>query len=134
TVAVLGLGPVGLCAVRAALALGAGRVLAADPVAGRRERAADSGAEPVAGPTVAAVMETTDGRGADAVIDAVALDATLSDAFACVRAGGTVSVIGVHDPNPFPLPILGALFRSVTLRTTMAPVHRTWRELVPLVR
>jgi threonine dehydrogenase-like Zn-dependent dehydrogenase len=68
------------------------------------------------------------------VIDAVALDATLSAALTCVRAGGTVSVIGVHDPAPFPLPILAGLFRSVTLRMTTAPVHQTWKELVPLVQ
>jgi threonine dehydrogenase-like Zn-dependent dehydrogenase len=134
TVLVLGLGAVGLCAVRSALTLGAGRVLAVDPVAGRRDRAAESGAEPVDGPTVAAVLEATGGRGVDAVIDAVARDATLDDAFACVRAGGTVSVIGVHDLAPYPLPALMGLFRSITLRMTTAPVHRTWSELVPLVQ
>jgi 2-desacetyl-2-hydroxyethyl bacteriochlorophyllide A dehydrogenase len=133
TVAVLGLGAVGLCAVRAALALGAGQVLAADPVAGRRALAAESGAIPIEGSTVEAVLEATDGRGAHAVIDAVALDATLNDALTCVRPGGTVSVIGVHNLNPYPLPILTNLFRSVTLRTTTAPVQQTWKELVPLV-
>ncbi len=134
TVVVLGLGAVGLCAVRSALALGAARVLGVDPVAGRRTRAADSGAEPVEGPTVESVLEATGGRGADAVIDAVASDATLDDALASVRAGGTVSVVGVHDLDPYPLPALAALFRSVTLRMTTAPVHRTWKELVPLVQ
>ena len=134
TVVVLGLGAVGLCAVRSALALGAARVLAVDPVAGRRARAADSGAEPVEGPTVEAVLEATGGWGADAVIDAVAHDATLDDALACVRAGGMVSVIGVHDLQPYPLPALMTLFRSVTLRMTTAPVHRTWKELVPLIQ
>jgi 2-desacetyl-2-hydroxyethyl bacteriochlorophyllide A dehydrogenase len=134
TVVVLGLGAVGLCALRSALALGAGRVLAVDPVAGRRDRAADSGAEPVEGPTVEAVLEATGGRGADAVIDAVARDATLDDALASVRAGGTVSVIGVHDLDPYPLAALTTLFRSVSLRMTTAPVHRTWAELVPLVQ
>jgi threonine dehydrogenase-like Zn-dependent dehydrogenase len=109
-------------------------VLAVDPVAGRRALAAESGAVPMEGPTVDAVMEATGGRGADAVIDAVALDATLTDALSCVRAGGTVSVIGVHDLAPFPLPILTSLFRSVTLRMTTAPVHQTWKELVPLVQ
>ena len=39
----------------------------------------------------------------------------------------------MHDPAPFPLPILAGLFRSVTLRMTTAPVHQTWRHLVPLV-
>lgn len=134
TVVVIGLGAVGQCAVRAAIALGAGRVLAVDPVAGRRDRAAEAGAVPLEGHTVAAVLEATGGRGADSVIDAVAIDATLDDALACVRPGGTVSVIGVHDLNPYPLPILGGLLRSITLRLTTAPVHRTWDDLVPLVR
>jgi len=133
TVVVIGLGAVGLCAVRCALALGAGRVLAVDPVAGRRARAEASGAEPIEGPTVEAVLAATGGRGADAVIDAVALDVTLNDAMACVRPGGTISVIGVHDLEPYPLPILMGLLRSTTLRLTTAPVHRTWAELVPLV-
>jgi 2-desacetyl-2-hydroxyethyl bacteriochlorophyllide A dehydrogenase len=133
TVVVLGLGAVGQCAVRAAIALGAETVLAADPVAARRELAAAYGATPIDGPTVAAVMAATDGRGAHAVIDAVALDVTLDDAFACVRAGGTVSVVGVHDLTPYPLPLLAALFRSLTIRTTTAPVHQTWKELVPMV-
>ncbi len=133
TVAVLGLGAVGLCAVRSMLALGAGRVLAIDPVAGRRDRAADSGAEPLESPTVDAVLAATDGLGADAIIDTVAHDATLDDALSAVRAGGTVSVIGVHDLAPYPMPLLSALLHSVTLRLTTAPVHRTWSELVPLV-
>ena len=133
TVVVLGLGAVGLCAVRSALALGAGRVLAVDPVAGRREVAARSGAEPLEGPTVEAVLAATGGRGADAVIDAVAIDATLDAALACVRAGGTVSVIGVHDLEPYAISPLGLLFRSVSLRWTTAPVHRTWPELVPRI-
>lgn len=133
TVVVLGLGAVGQCAVRAALALGAGTVLAVDPVAARRELAAAYGATPIDGPTVAAVMDATGGRGAAAVIDAVATDATLNDAFGCVRTGGTISVIGVHDLEPYPLPLLTALFRSLTLRTTTAPVHQTWNELVPLI-
>lgn len=134
TVVVLGLGAVGLCAVRSALLLGAGRVLAVDPVAGRRERAAASGAIPVEGPTVEAVLEATGGRGADAVIDAVATTGSLDDAFAAVRAGGTVSVIGIHDLEPYPLPLLMGVFRSITLRMTTAPVHRSWTDLVPLVQ
>jgi 2-desacetyl-2-hydroxyethyl bacteriochlorophyllide A dehydrogenase len=132
-VVVLGLGAVGLCAVRSAVALGAGTVLAADPVSGRRQLAAACGAIPIEGPTIDAVLEATNGRGAAAVIDAVALDATLNDAFGCVRPGGTVSVIGVHNLDPYPLPILIGLFRSITLRMTTAPVHQTWKELVPLV-
>jgi 2-desacetyl-2-hydroxyethyl bacteriochlorophyllide A dehydrogenase len=133
TVVVIGLGAVGLCSVRAAFALGAGTVLAADPVAGRRALAVESGAVALEGPTVAAVLDHTGGRGADSVIDAVALDVTLDDAFGSVRADGTVSVLGVHDLNPYPLPILMALMRSLTLRMTIAPIQQTWTDLVPLV-
>jgi 2-desacetyl-2-hydroxyethyl bacteriochlorophyllide A dehydrogenase len=134
TVAVLGLGAVGLCAVRSALLLGAGRVLVADPVEGRRKRAVASGAVALEGPTVEAVLEATGGRGADAVIDAVATDATLDTAFGAVRAGGTVSVVGIHDMQPYPLPVLMGVYRSITLRMTTAPLQRAWAELVPLVQ
>ncbi|MGV0634568.1 alcohol dehydrogenase catalytic domain-containing protein [Mycolicibacillus trivialis] len=134
TVAVFGLGAVGLCAVRSAIAQGAGTVLAIDPVAGRRDRAALSGATPVSGPAVTAVLEATDGRGAAAVIDAVGNDTTLTESLTCVRPGGTVSVVGVHDLQPFPFPALMALVRSTTLRMTTAPIQRTWPELVPLIR
>ena len=42
-------------------------------------------------------------------------------------------MVGVHDLDPYPLPVLIGLFRSVTLRMTTAPVHQTWKELLPLV-
>lgn len=63
----------------------------------------------------------------------MALDATLNDALACVRADGTVSVLGVHDLDPYPLPILMALIRNLTLRMTTAPIQQTWTDLLPLV-
>jgi 2-desacetyl-2-hydroxyethyl bacteriochlorophyllide A dehydrogenase len=129
TVVVLGLGAVGLCAVRSAQALGA-KVLGFDPVAGRRARVPGA----VEGPLLEAVMEATDGRGADVVIDAVARDESLNDAFACVRSGGTVSVIGIHSLEPYPLPVLMGVYRSITLRMKTAPVQQTWPELVPLVQ
>ncbi|MDF2824957.1 MAG: dehydrogenase [Mycobacterium sp.] len=134
TVVVLGLGAVGLCAVRSAIAQGAGTVFAVDPVAGRRDRAAASGATPLEPPALAAVFEATDGRGAASVIDAVGNDTTMTDALTCVRAGGTVSVVGVHNLDPYPFPALMSLVRSVTLRMTTAPVQRTWPQLIPLIR
>ncbi len=134
TVVVLGAGAVGLCAVRSALVLGAARVLVVDPVAGRRDRAEASGATAVDGTSVEAVLDATDGRGAPSVIDTVATDTTLDTAMGAVRAGGTVSVVGVHDMAPYPLGVLFGVLRSVTLRMTTVPVHRTWTELVPLVQ
>ena len=134
TAAVIGLGAVGLCALRSALFLGAATVLGIDPVPQRRQRAATMGATPAAPPTTAAAMELTGGRGVDAVIDAVGSDVTMADALTAVRAGGTVSVVGVHDLQPFPFPALAALVRSVTLRMTTAPVQQTWPQLVPLLQ
>ncbi|MEB3020107.1 alcohol dehydrogenase catalytic domain-containing protein [[Mycobacterium] crassicus] len=134
TVAVTGLGAVGLCAGISALFLGAATVLGVDPVAQRRDRAATMGMIPVEPSTTAAAMELTGGRGVDAVIDAVGSDTTMADALTAVRAGGTVSVVGVHDLQPFPFPALAALIRSVTLRMTTAPVQQTWPQLVPLLQ
>ncbi|CQD14442.1 zinc-binding dehydrogenase [Mycobacterium lentiflavum] len=134
SVAVLGLGAVGLCALRSALFQGAATVFAIDKVAGRLDRAASWGATPVKAPALEAIMAATAGRGADAVIDAVATDSSLTDAINIVRPGGTVSVVGVHDMNPFPLNALGCLIRSTSLRFTTAPVQRTWPELIPLLQ
>ncbi|OBF99521.1 zinc-binding dehydrogenase [Mycolicibacter sinensis] len=134
TVAVIGLGAVGLCAARSALFLGAATVLGIDPVAQRRDRVVAMGITPAEPSATTAVMELTGGRGVDAVIDAVGSDVTMSDALTAVRAGGTVSVVGVHDLQPFPFPALPALVRSITLRMTTAPVQQTWPQLIPLLQ
>ncbi len=132
TVVVLGLGAVGQCAVRAALALDLD-VLAYDPVPGRVAMAVGSGAKAIESDVVAEVMAATGGRGAAAVIDAVGHNNTIDTAFAAVRACGTVSVVGIHDLEPYPLGILMGVYRSLTLRMTTAPVHRSWDELIPLI-
>jgi len=133
SVAVIGLGAVGLCAVRSALVQGAATVFAVDRVDGRLQRAEKWGATPVKAPAVESILAATGGRGADSVIDAVATDASMTDALNAVRPGGTVSVVGVHDLQPFPFPALPCLMRSITLRMTTAPVQRTWPELIPLL-
>ena len=77
TVAVIGLGPVGIMAVLAAQVMGAGRVLAIDLVDERRAAAAALGAEPVDGDPRRTVRELTGGRGVNAVIEAVGADTTI---------------------------------------------------------
>lgn len=134
TVVVLGLGAVGLCAVQSAIALGAGTVFGVDPVEGRRLRADRLGATSLEPPALRTVLDATGGRGAAAVIDAVGSDGSMTDALNIVRAGGTVSVVGVHNLDPFPFPATFSLIRSVTLRMTLAPVQRTWPQLVPLLQ
>jgi len=99
SVAVLGLGPVGLCAVQAAKAAGAGNVIAIDTVADRLALAESFGAEAVHltdDDPRAAVKAATEGRGVDAAIDAVGHPDALELACRVTRKAGTVSAIGVY--------------------------------------
>lgn len=98
-VAVLGLGPVGLCAVQAARACGAAHVIAVDSVAERLEMAERFGAEAVhlgEGDPRAAARGATDGRGVDVCIDAVGHPAALEQALRLTRKCGTVQAVGVY--------------------------------------
>jgi 2-desacetyl-2-hydroxyethyl bacteriochlorophyllide A dehydrogenase len=97
--AVLGLGPVGLCAVQAARAVGAAQVIAVDSVAERLQMAASFGARPVHlsdGDPRAAVREATGGRGVDVCVDAVGDPRALELALRLTRKCGTVQTIGVY--------------------------------------
>jgi 2-desacetyl-2-hydroxyethyl bacteriochlorophyllide A dehydrogenase len=99
TAAVLGLGPVGLCAVQAARAAGAARVIAIDSVEERLGLAREFGAEPVhltEDDPRAAVKTATEGRGVDAAIDAVGHPDALELAARVTRKAGTVAAIGVY--------------------------------------
>jgi 2-desacetyl-2-hydroxyethyl bacteriochlorophyllide A dehydrogenase len=98
-VAVLGLGPVGLCAVQAARACGAARVIAIDSVAERLRMAQSFGAQSVhltEEDPRAAVREASDGRGVDVCIDAVGNPAALDLAVRLTRKCGTVQAVGVY--------------------------------------
>jgi 2-desacetyl-2-hydroxyethyl bacteriochlorophyllide A dehydrogenase len=97
--AVLGLGPVGLCAVQAARAAGAAKVIAIDTVEERLGIAREFGAEAVhltEDDPRAAVKAATDGRGVDAAIDAVGHPDALELAARVTRKAGTVAAIGVY--------------------------------------
>ena len=99
SVAVLGLGPVGLCAVQAAKAAGAETVIAVDTVADRLEMAGSFGATPVhltEDDVRAAVKAATEGRGVDATVDAVGHPDALELACRITRKAGTVSATGVY--------------------------------------
>jgi threonine dehydrogenase-like Zn-dependent dehydrogenase len=99
TVAVLGLGPVGLCAVQAAYAAGASAVLAVDSVPERLTMAESFGAQPLELEGVdvkAAVRSATEGRGVDLAVDAVGHPRALETAISLARTAGSVSAIGVY--------------------------------------
>ncbi|HEV7941996.1 MAG TPA: alcohol dehydrogenase catalytic domain-containing protein [Solirubrobacteraceae bacterium] len=99
TVAVLGLGPVGLCAVQAARAAGAACVLAVDSVPERLAMAQSFGAIALDLDGVdvkRAVREHTEKRGVDVAIDAVGDPRALELAISLARPAGEVVALGVY--------------------------------------
>ena len=123
TVAVLGLGPVGLCAVQAARAAGAAGVFAIDTVEQRLEMAARFGATPIhltEQDPKRAVRAATDG-GADIVVDAVGDPGPLEMAVSLARDAGTVSGIGAYAGRG-EVPLGLAWLKGLTLRLGLANV------------
>ncbi len=99
SVAVLGLGPVGLCAVQAALLAGAASVVAIDSVEERLAMASSFGAQAVhltEQDPRAAVKAVSEGRGVDVTVDAVGDPRALELAIRLTRKCGTISVVGVY--------------------------------------
>jgi 2-desacetyl-2-hydroxyethyl bacteriochlorophyllide A dehydrogenase len=124
TAAVLGLGPVGLCAIQAARAAGATRVFAIDTVAERLEMARNFGATPIHltdEDPKRAIRAATEGTGVDVVVDAVGDPAPLALAISLVRDAGTVSGIGAYAGKG-EIPLGLAWLKGVTLRLGLANV------------
>ena len=99
TAAILGMGPVGLCAVQAAKAAGASEVVAIDTVEDRLRMAESFGATAVhltEQDPRAEVKRLTEGRGVDLAVDAVGHPEALDLALRLARKAGTVSVTGVY--------------------------------------
>jgi 2-desacetyl-2-hydroxyethyl bacteriochlorophyllide A dehydrogenase len=124
TVAVLGLGPVGLCAVQAALAGGAVRVFAVDTVEQRLEMAASFGATPLHltdQDPKKEVRAATDGLGVDVVVDAVGDPGPLALAVSLCRDAGVVSGIGAYAGRS-EVPLGLAWLKGLDLRLGVANV------------
>lgn len=124
TVAVLGLGPVGLCAVQAAFAAGATRVFAVDSVEQRLAMAERFGATPIhlgEEEPKRVVRDATGGRGVDVVVDAVGDPGPLAMAVSLARDAGTVSGIGAYSGKG-EVPIGLAWLKGLTLRLGLANV------------
>ena len=128
---VIGCGSVGLLGILAARMHGASTIVAVDPVAERRARAAELGAtafEP--GPdTVAAIAAMTDGRGADSVMEFVGLPAAQRLAWEVLRPGGAMAVIGCHCTPGFAFSPAEAYDKNLTYRTGRCPA-RHYMELM----
>ena len=93
---VIGAGPIGVLMARTALLEGAARVMITDPLPGRLRLAEAQGAEAVSGDDpAAAVIEATEGRGADVVIDAAGYEATWAMGLRAVRTAGRICEVGL---------------------------------------
>jgi threonine dehydrogenase-like Zn-dependent dehydrogenase len=135
TVAVVGLGPVGLCAVSSAFALGASRVFGIDLIESRRRHAETLGAEPIeADDPVEEVRRLTKGVGVDRVVEAVGLDATIRLALRLARTEGSVSVVGVSQTRRFDFDMALAQVRSLSFHIGLCSVQAELPSLIPLVQ
>jgi threonine dehydrogenase-like Zn-dependent dehydrogenase len=135
TAVVVGDGAVGLCGVIAAGRLGAERVVAMSRHQPRQELARAFGATDVVeqrgDEAVAAVMDLTDGVGADAVLECVGTDDAMKTAFRVARPGSTVGFVGI--PHGVRLPVGQMFGTNVGLAGGMAPVRNYLPELLDLV-
>jgi alcohol dehydrogenase len=135
---VVGLGSVGLCAIAAAADAGATPIVAVDPVADRRARAARLGAV-VAPPEEATdvVGEVLGSHGPTApllaAVDAAGTLPAQRLAFDLLAPGGTLSVIAVPTDQRFAFTPPEAYDRNVTVRAGRASVRATLERLLPRV-
>jgi threonine dehydrogenase-like Zn-dependent dehydrogenase len=131
-VGVLGCGPVGLCTIMGLRALGAGEVFAFDRDRERLALAEGAGATPIhidERNPVTVLADATDGRGADAVIDAVGHVDAFHGAVDAVRRGGTVVVIGVYSSEVTDLQLGTSWARGLTFRFAgLTPVLPWWEQ------
>lgn len=135
TAVVVGDGAVGLCGVLSARRLGAERIIALSRNPERQRIATVFGATdliPERGDgAVEVVRELTAGVGADAVLECVGTEESMTTAFQVARPGATVGYVGV--PHGAAVPWRTAFRNNIGLRGGMAPVVRYLPELAPAV-
>jgi threonine dehydrogenase-like Zn-dependent dehydrogenase len=132
TVAVVGDGAVGLCAVLAAKRLGAGRIIALSRNPARQALAREFGATDIVpergDAATEAVLSLTDSVGVDAAVECVGTAQTMETAFAIARPGSTVGFVGV--PHGVEAPITRMFSANIGLKGGSAPVRRYLPELL----
>lgn len=137
TVVVLGCGPVGLCAVLAAKAMGIANLIAVDLVPDRLETAARFGATAIpltdADTVVAAVRAATGGRGADGVVEVVGSEGALRMAFDLVRPAGVLLLVGYQHGK---IPILGleCYVKCANMLFGRCPVKHVFNDALEVFR
>jgi threonine dehydrogenase-like Zn-dependent dehydrogenase len=131
TVAVVGDGAVGLCAVLAARRLGAGRIIALSRHADRQKIARDFGATDIiearGEEANQALLDLTGGIGADAALECVGTAQSIATAAAIARPGSVIGIVGVpHGQVPF----TETFFRNIGWRGGPAPARIYIPELL----
>ena len=157
TVAVWGCGPVGLFSIVSARLLGAERVIAIDRFPERLRKAREAGAETLnyeSTDILAALKEMTGGRGPDACIDAVGLEAhmhgpvgmydkvkqtmrletdrpgALREAIIACRNGGNLSVPGVYGGLLDKIPFGAIVNKALKVKTGQTHVQHYMKPLL----
>jgi alcohol dehydrogenase len=125
-VAIVGAGPIGLAAMLTAQLYTPGRIVAIDLTDSRLESARRFGADTTINngreDAVAAVMELTDGLGADVAFEAVGVPQTFELATELIRPGGHVANIGVHG-QAATLHLEKLWIRDVTITTGLVDTY-----------
>ncbi|MET0974861.1 MAG: zinc-dependent alcohol dehydrogenase family protein [Leifsonia sp.] len=134
TVAVVGDGAVGLCAILASKRLGATTIIAMSRHADRQAIAREFGATHIVEERgeegVNRVRELTDGIGADQVLECVGTKESMDQAIRSTRPGGMVGYVGVPNGGP-ELPVRVLFNRNVGVNGGVAPVRGYIAELLP---
>ncbi|RLP85378.1 alcohol dehydrogenase catalytic domain-containing protein [Micromonospora sp. CV4] len=132
TVAVVGDGAVGLCAVIAAKRLGAERIIALSRNPVRQALARTIGASDIVAErgddATERIMAMTGGLGVDAALECVGTGQSMATAFGIARVGSIVGAVGV--PHDSAVPLQTVIFRNVGLRGGVAPARRYIPELL----
>lgn len=134
TVFVVGCGPIGCFAVGIARAAGAAKVIASDVNAKRLALAQRMGAHVTIDATrddvVRAVLAETGGEGADVVCEMSGVPSALHQAFAAVRLGGRVQLLGIPNgqvPVDFANEII---FKGITVYGVIGrKMYETWNQM-----
>ncbi|MCI0604331.1 alcohol dehydrogenase catalytic domain-containing protein [bacterium] len=136
TVVVVGCGPVGLLCILAAKLFEPANIIAVDSIDYRVAKAREFGAitvDPKPENVLKLVQELTDGRGADAVLEAVGHPSALDLAIHVVRPAGVVSIAGYHTQSTYPFPIQKAYTKNLTLKIGRCSARKYMQKLLPLV-
>lgn len=134
---VIGCGPVGLMAILGARTCGADKIYAVDREPVRLQMAAKFGATPIDTSRVDAVsliQDASEGRGADAVLEAIGSEFSLQLSYQLVRPGGIISSVGVCNDKFLPFSPVQAYNKNLTYITGRCPARAMMPEILKLIQ